>query len=114
MRRRADSARPLTPRTLPEIKQLVALARKPENGKIQFIIITHSVSTYELEKFVTEELEQSPGSNVTLHGDAERRVYASYGIGELGLTSIINADIMSQVGKLKREGIANRLTRGTR
>jgi hypothetical protein len=41
-------------------------------------------------------------------------VYAAYGIGELGLTSIINSDIMSQVGKLKEEGIANRLTRGTR
>jgi hypothetical protein len=97
-----------------EIKRLIALAKEPSNSEIRFIIITHSVPTYELHKFVTEELEQKLPQNVTLFGDAERRVYAAWGIGELSLLEIINKDIMAQVGQLKKEGIANRLTRGTR
>lgn len=76
--------------------------------------MTHSVPTYELTKFVTEELALQVSENVTLHGDAERRVYAAWGLGELSLLEIINKDIMSQVGELKKQGIANRLTRGTR
>lgn len=77
-------------------------------------MVTHSVPTYELTKFVTDELQLQTPSNVTLHGDAERRVYAAWGLGELHLLEIINKDIIGQVGELKKEGIANRLTRGTR
>lgn len=99
-----------------EIRRLVDLAKKPENTAITFIIITHSVSTYQLYEFIDNELKlDSLPSNITLFGDAERKVYAAFGLGELSLLNVINRDILKQVMDLKNnEGIANRLTRGTR
>lgn len=99
-----------------EIRRLVELANKPENTSITFIIITHSVSTYQLHEFIHNELKLDPlPSNITLFGDAERKVYAAHGLGELSLLNVINRDILKQVMDLKNnEGIANRLTRGTR
>ena len=99
---------------LAEIRTQVDLAKQASNSDTRFIVVVHSVPTYELSKFVTEELQLQVPSNVTLHGDAERRVYAAWGLGELSLLDIINKDIISQVGELKKQGIANRLTRGTR
>lgn len=98
-----------------EIRKLVELAGKPENTSITFVIITHSVSTHTLHNFIYDELKLDPPRNVTLFGDAERKVYAAYGLGELSLLNVINKDILKQVMDLKNnEGIANRLTRGTR
>ncbi|KAK9895090.1 hypothetical protein P389DRAFT_172668 [Cystobasidium minutum MCA 4210] len=99
-----------------EIRHLVELAKQPENSSITFVIITHSVSTHQLYEFINNELKVDPlPSNITLFGDAERKVYAAYGLGELSLLNVINRDILKQVMDLKNnEGIANRLTRGTR
>ena len=90
------------------------LAQSPENVDINFIIVTHSVSTGELEQFVMKELDLSLPTNVKCHGDTQRDVYAAYGLGEIGITSVINRNVLSQLGELKKEGITNRLTRGTR
>lgn len=79
------------------------------------MIITHSVSTHTLYGFIHDELKLNPSQNATLFGDAERKVYAAYGLGELSLLNVINKDILEQVMDMKKnEGIANRLTRGTR
>lgn len=100
---------------LTEIRRLVDLAKQPENTSITFVIITHSVSTHTLHEFIHNELKLDPPSNVKLFGDAERKVYAAYGLGELSLLNVINRDILKEVMDLKNnEGIANRLTRGTR
>lgn len=91
------------------------MAKKPENASITFVVITHSVSTHMLHEFIYDELKLDPSKNVTLFGDAERKLYAAYGLGELSLLNVINRDILKQVMDLKsNEGIANRLTRGTR
>ena len=63
---------------------------------------------------MVEELEQSIPDNVILYGDAEKRVYGAFGLGELGWDGVINRSVLKQVGDLKKEGISNRLTRGTR
>lgn len=52
--------------------------------------------------------------NVTVHGDPERRVYIAFGLGELGWGDVINFGIIDKVKALQKEGISNRLTRGTR
>ena len=101
--------------TCKEIRKLIDLAKKPENASITFVIITHSVSTHALHEFIHNELGLDPSKNVNIFGDAERKVYAAYGLGELSLLNVINKDILKQVMDLKNnEGIANRLTRGTR
>jgi hypothetical protein len=93
----------------------VDLAKKTENPSITFVIITHSVSTHTLHEFIHDELALEPSKNIILFGDTERKVYAAYGLGELSLLNVINKAILKQVVDLKNnEGIANRLTRGTR
>merc|ERR1712225_185716 len=98
-----------------EIRRVIQLAKEEANKDIRFIIIT-SVSSYDLERFVLNELGLGPvlPLNVTCFGDAERRVYLAYGLGELSLLNVINKEVMNQVGELRKEGISNRLTRGTR
>lgn len=73
------------------------------------------MSTHTLHEFIYDELQLDPSDNVKLFGDAERKVYAAYGLGELSLLNVINRDILKEVMEMKnKEGIANRLTRGTR
>ena len=81
---------------------------------MNFNIVTHSVTTSDLEQFVANEVGLSLPTNVKCHGDPQRDVYAAYGLGEIGITSVINRNVLSQLGDLKKEGITNRLTRGTR
>jgi hypothetical protein len=98
-----------------EIRKLVELAKPSDNSNITFVIITHSVSTHTLHEFIYQELKLEPSSNVKLFGDAERKAYAAYGLGELSLLNVVNGDIIKEVMDMKKnEGIANRLTRGTR
>lgn len=88
----------------------------PENNQLNFTIVSHSVSSHELDEFVIKELEQVDlPRNVNLYGDAERRVYKAFGLGELGWGDVINGEVLHKVSELKtQEGISNRLTRGTR
>lgn len=97
-----------------EIRNLLRTARKPAYLDLQFMIVAHSNPTYEVEKFIVEELEEEIPSNVTVVGDPERKAYMAYGLGELGWGDVINQKIISQVKEMAKEGNKNRLTRGTR
>lgn len=63
---------------------------------------------------MVNELGQTVPDNVTLFGDAERRVYPAWGLGELGWGGLVPKNVLKQMGELRKEGISNRLTRGTR
>ncbi|KAL7009695.1 hypothetical protein EMMF5_000603 [Cystobasidiomycetes sp. EMM_F5] len=97
-----------------EIRQIVKEAQKPKNENTTFYIVIHSVQTQVVESFLQNELGVPIPANVVCYGDEERLAYAEWGLGEIGLYAIFKPEVLAGVWNMRKDGIKNRYTRGTR
>ncbi|GAM83936.1 hypothetical protein ANO11243_019260 [Dothideomycetidae sp. 11243] len=78
------------------------------NARLHVVIVQHSPEAQTQEWFVRiggHSMFPDMG-RVTLVADPERKMYAAWGIGQLGWTSMVNADIMRTLHKQKlQEGL---------
>ncbi|GAA95442.1 uncharacterized protein L969DRAFT_299364 [Mixia osmundae IAM 14324] len=96
------------------VRQMIRAAPKKE--KVEFIIVSHATQQ-ESDEWLTDLLHRMPHerpSNVRIVADPERRLYAKWGVGQLGWAALFNMDTLSKVSQLAKEGIKNTYTHGNR
>lgn len=72
---------------------------------VHYHLITHA-EQHQIDDYVKTTNLPSVPSNVRLVADPSRLIYAAYGVGEIGFTSVFGLGGLKKVGELRKEGIS--------
>ena len=83
-----------------------ALESAKEHTDINFIIVMHAQQS-DVDEYIDDmDIRQQIPSNVQFLPDPERKIYASFGVGEIGLSKIFSYEGLRKVGELREQGIS--------